>query len=72
MELVIDQNVKAVAEFMQEHVAASELTRVAGSLAAIAPLLWGHYNSTLNENIPALRLVCNPISPESKHAASSE
>lgn len=43
MELEIDEDVKAVAEFMQTNIAASRLTGVASSLSALAPVLWGRY-----------------------------
>lgn len=45
MDLEIDQDVKAVAEFMQRNIAASKLVAVASTVAAMAPLLWAHHDS---------------------------
>jgi hypothetical protein len=59
MEVTINADVKAVAEFMQERLPACHLTAVASGLAAIAPLLWGHYPS---EELRVLRLLSSPIS----------
>lgn len=44
MEVVIDPDVKATAEFMQSRIEARKLVGVAESLRAIAPILWGHYD----------------------------
>jgi hypothetical protein len=41
MNLEIDPDVKAVAEFMQSNVAADRLERVADAIGKLAPLLWG-------------------------------
>lgn len=63
MNLEIDEDVKAVAEFMQERIAASRLVSVADGLAKMAPILWGRHPS---EEVAALRLssnstfVCDP------------
>ena len=57
MDLNIDPNLKAVAEFMQERLPANQLVAVANGLATIAPLLWGHYKG---EEIVPLRLVSPP------------
>lgn len=68
--LVADQDVQAVAEFMQTRIAAGRLVSVADRLAAMAPLLWGHYEA---ESVTALRLTPPPISVEPETpAASSE
>jgi hypothetical protein len=72
MELVIDPDLKSVAEFMQEQLPANRLVAVANGLAGIAPLLWGQYQS---EEVETLRLVSPPISsdrPVSTQASSSE
>lgn len=69
MNLEIDPDVKMVAEFMQERIAASRLRGTADGLAALAPLLWGKYQP---EDIEVLRLASLPILPESKPAISSE
>ena len=53
MDLVIDSDVKAVAEFMQSHFAASRLVSVAQAMARLAPILWGRYPP---EEIDALML----------------
>lgn len=68
MNLEIDQDVKMVAEFMQERIAASRLKGVADGLAAIAPLLWGCYQP---EQIEVLRLRSEPISPCDPHRQST-
>jgi hypothetical protein len=56
--VILDDDVKAVAEFMQTKIAASRLISVADGLAAIAPLLWGRYEP---EAVQALRLEAQPI-----------
>jgi len=43
MELVIDDDVRAVAEFMQSRIPAARLVGVAAGVHAFAPLLWGRY-----------------------------
>lgn len=55
--VVMDSDVQAVAEFMQERIAASRLVAVADGLGAVAPLLWGQYQP---EAVQALRLVSAP------------
>lgn len=57
MDLVFDEDVKAVAEFMQERLSANRLVSVANGLAAIAPLLWGRYDA---EPVSVLQLVSPP------------
>ena len=53
MELVIDSDVKNVAEFMQSSIAAGRLFAVAKGLSELAPLLWGTYG---DERLQTLRL----------------
>lgn len=52
MELEIDPDVKAVAEFMQSRMAASKLVPVATAIGQLAPILWGHHST---EEISALQ-----------------
>jgi hypothetical protein len=59
MQLLMDEDVKAVAEFMQERIAAGRLVAVAGGLSKIAPLIWGQYPT---EEISALCLRHEAIS----------
>jgi len=70
MEIAIDEDVKAVAEFMLEHVAANRLVAVAKGMAAIAPLFWGQHRP---EEIQTLRLVAPKptISVRGPHKQSS-
>ena len=58
MELIIDDDVKSVAEFMQSCSPATKLVSVAEAVANIAPILWGQYES---QAISALRLAPLPI-----------
>ena len=58
-EFVIDDDVHAVAEFMQRSIPAMKLVAVASRVSAVAPLLWGEYQP---ESVRALRLVSLPIS----------
>lgn len=53
MELVLDPDVQAVAEFMQQRMHANRLVAVANGIAGIAPLLWGRHQQ---EEIYTLRL----------------
>ncbi len=53
MEIIIDPDVKAVAEFMQARIEARKLVGVAEGLRAVAPLLWGRYQQ---EPITAMAL----------------
>lgn len=53
MKLIIDPDVKAVAEFMQGNMSASKLVSVASAIAALAPILWGRFEP---EGIAALQL----------------
>lgn len=43
-EIVIDQDVKCVLEFMQKNMMANKLVNVAKSVADLAPILWGKYH----------------------------
>jgi hypothetical protein len=61
VELMIDPDVKAVAEFMQANIAAAKLVAVADGLQAIAPLLWGQHDT---ESVTALRLCAMPLSAD--------
>lgn len=56
--VVVDTDVQAVVEFMQTRIAASRLVAVADGLAAMAPLLWGHFQP---EAVQAIRLEHEPI-----------
>lgn len=69
--MVVDEDVRAVAEFMQGRIAASRLVAVADGLAGIAPLLWGKFQP---EAVQAIRLEGQPItaSAAGRPAASSE
>jgi hypothetical protein len=68
MELVIDPDIKTVAEFMQCRFSAARLVAVANGLASIAPLLWGQYQP---EEVRTLRLACDaPISTHDRHTQS--
>jgi hypothetical protein len=58
MELVVDPDVKAVAEFMQKNIPAARLASVADGLAGIAPSLWGQFKQ---ENIQTLQLQSEPM-----------
>jgi hypothetical protein len=44
MQLKMDGDVQAVAEYMQSNIPAARLVGVAAGIAAIAPLLWGRYS----------------------------
>ena len=43
MQLVADEHVKAVLEFMQSHIPTAKLIGVADNLGQMARLLWGHF-----------------------------
>jgi len=68
MELVLDDDVKAVAEFMQGNITASKLISVASAIAALAPILWGRYAP---EPITALALAAPQPSPSLSESATS-
>jgi hypothetical protein len=59
MKVALDADVQAVLEFMQENVPTSKLLGVASALHAIAPILWGRYESA---PIQAIALESNPFS----------
>jgi hypothetical protein len=67
MEVVIDPDVKAVAEFMQSRIETRKLVGVAESLWVIAPMLWGHYNRA---PVKGIELVAKPIRSEPLSIAS--
>lgn len=54
MQVEIDPNVQAVADYMQQHVPATKLVGVANRLAEVAGLLWGHHEP---EDVSAMRLI---------------
>jgi hypothetical protein len=60
MELIIDPDVKAVAEFMQREIPARRLEKAARGIAALAPLLWQHH-SVEEMGEPVIRLSEPPI-----------
>lgn len=66
--LTSDADLVAVAAFMQRNLPAAKLVSVANALAAVAPLMWGHY---LSEPVVALALeretisACDPHKPPS-------
>ncbi len=68
MEFVIDEDVKAVAEFMQNQIAASRLVAVANAMAKLAPLFWGKYQP---DELDIIRLVPPPISGCDQRTQSS-
>lgn len=43
MDILLDDDLRAVAEFMQRHVAAAKLVPIAEAMNALAPILWGRY-----------------------------
>jgi hypothetical protein len=45
MNLETDPSVLAVAEFMYKNIPAARLVGVAAGVHALAPLVWGHYQS---------------------------
>jgi hypothetical protein len=53
MDLVIDPDVRAVAEFMQSKMPTSKLVGIADGIARIAPTLWGRY---MPESVSVLML----------------
>jgi len=60
MDCVLDEDVKAVAEFMQNQIPASRLVAVAQAVAQIAPLMWSRYQFNPPEEVDAIRLVSQP------------
>ena len=71
MNLIIDPNIQAVAEYMQNTLSTNCLVAVSQGLAKLAPLLWGHYET---EDVSVLRVEHRPISdrPLNTQATSSE
>jgi hypothetical protein len=67
-EIVFDEDVRAVAEFMLANVAAAKLVSVASAVAQIAPVLWGHY---AQEPVRALTLQYAPIWDQIRRTQSS-
>lgn len=57
-DLILDEDVKAVVEFMQRRITAARLVAVATGVAALAPLLWGKYQP---ESVDVLRLESSAI-----------
>jgi hypothetical protein len=43
MELLIDDDLKALADFMQQNAPASKLVPLATAIGRLAPILWGHF-----------------------------
>jgi hypothetical protein len=64
MDLIIDSDLKAVAEFMQRNLPVTKLVPVADALAAIAPILWASFEA---ESVAALRLREPAIIPCAGH-----
>ena len=58
MDLIIDPDVKAAAEFLQRNVATNRLVSVAECLASLAPILWGRYDK---QRVAPLLLLEPPI-----------
>ncbi len=46
MEFVFDWHLKQALQMMQENIPTDKLVSVASSMAALAPILWGHYERT--------------------------
>jgi hypothetical protein len=67
MEVVIDPDVKAVAEFMQSKIETRKLVGVAESLRVIAPILWGHYDRV---PVKGIELATPPVRSETQSNAS--
>lgn len=68
MNLEIDEDVKAVAEFMQERIAASRRVSVADGLARLAPLIWDRHSV---EEVAVMRLSLDkPISDHDRRTQS--
>ena len=67
-QLEFDPDLIAIAVYMQQYLPASRLVPIAKGLAAIAPLLWGEYES---EVIHPFRLVHRPISLDDPRTQSA-
>jgi hypothetical protein len=68
MNLVINEDVKAVVEFMQASIPANRLLAVASAVNALAPLLW---RQEAAEEVRAIALMSDPISDHGPHIRSS-
>ena len=66
MQLVADEHVKAVLEFMQSNVPTVKLIGVADSLPQMAKLLWGHFPQ---EPCQSVRLVLPKPYPSQSSAS---
>lgn len=64
MQLEIDPDVKAVASFMQQSIAADRLVSVATALGGLAPALWGQYDRS---PVQALSLCHSSIAGRDPH-----
>ena len=60
MDLVMDHHVQRACELLQCEIPAAKLIAVAESIAALAPVLWGHYQAE-----PVRALCLNWPSPTS-------
>lgn len=69
MDFVIDSDVQAVAEFMQQRIAATRLVSVADGIAKVAPLLWGRYTP---EDIQVLDLIVPKPCPSQPNATGCD
>jgi hypothetical protein len=58
MQVVMDEDVKKVAEFMQGNIPQDRLTAVANGVAELSESLWGHFPT---ETVASLRLKADPI-----------
>jgi hypothetical protein len=58
MELILDDDLKSVVEFMQSNIATSKLVGIAESLPKMAKLLWDRYPQ---EPIAGLSLCAEPL-----------
>ena len=67
MDLIIDPDVKAVAEFMQRSLPPDRLAAVASGLAKLGPILWEQYG---NDQVQVLRLAERPILACDPHTQS--
>lgn len=62
MKFEVDQDVQAVAEFMQRSIPAARLIGVAAGIHALAPILWRHYGA---EGVtPVVLLGCDLPTPQ--------
>jgi hypothetical protein len=61
VNVVLDEDVKSVAEYMQRNLPAGRLAFVAKSIGDLGPLLWGHFSQQSEVNDIALYLREDPI-----------